>query len=108
MHASITLDDLERPAPAPVVEEALTVPTKGAGFKSSFKRIGMAADASEVSARIQTAGENLDEETMDVDLDGEAMDEDVDGEEMEEWNQGKEFEDLDGEEMAAAASEEMP
>lgn len=112
LHAEITLEELERPAPAPVVDEAPQSQTKSAGFKSSFKRIDAAASpavgtqnqgaTSDRSCKpengtsngglVSESAEDVDGETIaDEDVDGEAMEEDVDGEAMEE--------DVDGEAM---------
>lgn len=85
LHAEITLEELERPTPAPVLDEAPQSQPKSAGFKSSFKRIGAFEEPA-------VNGEDVDGEAME-DVDGEAIEEDVDGEAME---------DVDGEPLGDA------
>lgn len=95
LHAEITLAELERPTLAPVVDVSPQSQRKGAGFKSSFKRIGPEGrDRSAFTAGVEQE-----------DLDGDVM-EDVDGESIRD-DGGESSEDVDGESMGDADGESL-
>lgn len=100
LHAEITLEELERPTLAPVLDEAPQSQPKSAGFKSSFKRIGASEEPAinQCQGAPAMGGDDVDGEAMEDDVDGEAFEEDVDGEAMEDVD-GEPLGDVDGEAM---------
>lgn len=92
LHAEISLAELERPAPAPVVDATPQSQPKSAGFKSSFKRIEPQQPGVDMNEHVD---EELDGAAVEV-LAGEAVDEGIDGEVLEDVD-GESMEDIDGE-----------